>query len=125
MSNTFTAHAHRNEGWWSIRVEEDPGIITQTRRLDQIPDMVRDALILFPELTDDPENATINVIVEPESTIATEAAQATRDARKAQEKATALMRKAAKELSTQGLPYRDIGTLLGVSFQRAQKLATS
>ncbi|AEG82742.1 hypothetical protein [Corynebacterium ulcerans] len=128
MTNTFTALTERSEGWWSVQLKEDPGLLTQTRRLDQIADMVRDALELFPELTDDPENAIVNIeFREGESIadIANQAVQANQKAKQAQEEASQLMRQAAAELSKKGLSYRDIGTLLGVSFQRAQKLATT
>lgn len=57
--------------------------------------------------------------------IANQAVQANQKAKQAQEEASQLMRQAAAELSKKGLSYRDIGTLLGVSFQRAQKLATT
>lgn len=51
MENTYTAITEQGDDWWVIQLEEYPEIITQTRRLDQIPDMVRDALTLFPEIT--------------------------------------------------------------------------
>lgn len=126
MTNTFTARATRNEGSWSIRIDEEPGIITQTRRLDQIPDMVRDALELFLELSQDPSTATINVIVNNElNTRITAARKATEAAQKAQEEAAQQLRSVATDLRNQGLSLRDVGHLLGVSFQRAQQLATS
>lgn len=128
MTNTFTALTERGEGWWVIQLKEDPGLLTQTRRLDQIPDMVRDALELFPELTDDPYKDIVNIEFregEAIADIANQAVQANQAAKQAQEEASQLMRQAAAELSKKGLSYRDIGTLLGVSFQRAQKLATT
>ncbi|AEG80564.1 transcriptional regulator [Corynebacterium ulcerans] len=128
MTNTFTALTERSEGWWSVQLKEDPGLLTQTRRLDQIPDMVRDALELFPELTDDPYKDIVNIEFregEAIADIANQAVQANQKAKQAQEEASQLMRQAAAELSQKGLSYRDIGTLLGVSFQRAQKLATT
>ncbi|WP_368266840.1 transcriptional regulator [Corynebacterium ulcerans] len=128
MTNTFTALTERGEGWWVIQLKEDPGLLTQTRRLDQIADMVRDALELFPELTDDLYKDIVNIeFREGESIadIANQAVQANQAAKQAQEEASQLMRQAAAELSKKGLSYRDIGTLLGVSFQRAQKLATA
>lgn len=126
--NTFTALTERGEGWWVVQLKEDPGLLTQTRRLEQIPDMVRDALELFPELTDDPENATINIEFRDEEnplTIAGPAVQASQHAKQAQEEASQLMRQAAMKLSKNGMSYRDVGFLLGISFQRAQALATS
>ena len=41
--NKVTAIAQRSEGWWAIEVPEIPGLFTQTRRLDQVDKMVRDA----------------------------------------------------------------------------------
>lgn len=43
-------------------------------------------------------------------------------AKEAQEVSTRTMRQAARGLSTRGLSLRDIGVLLGVSFQHVQKL---
>jgi len=30
-------------GWWAVEVPDVPGLFTQARELDQIPEMVRDA----------------------------------------------------------------------------------
>ncbi len=61
---TYTAVATRDEGWWTISVKEVPGLFTQTRRLDQIEDMVRDALILFPEVESQPSTAEVDIVIE-------------------------------------------------------------
>ena len=66
MSETFTAVASRDEGWWVVQLEEEPGLLTQTRHFDEIPGMVRDALALFPELTSNPRDAQISVVVADE-----------------------------------------------------------
>lgn len=47
MAKDVTARVARSEGWWAISVEEIPGLFTQTRRLDQVADMVRDAASLL------------------------------------------------------------------------------
>ncbi|RSZ65522.1 transcriptional regulator [Corynebacterium hylobatis] len=126
MSGVYTARATREEGWWTVTVDEVPGLFTQTRRLDQIEDMVRDALALFPEIEADPENAAISTAVEADITAPAETARQLRAAaEQAQIEATKAMTATAKLLSSRGLPYRDIGHLLGVSFQQAQKLATA
>lgn len=125
MSTTYTAYATRSEGWWAVTVPTVDGLITQARRLDQIPDMVRDALRLFPEIND-ADTADVEVLVTgTEHDIATRARELNAAAKDAQERASAAMVGAARELAADGLPYRDIGELLGVSFQRAQKLATA
>ncbi|MGO2514995.1 MAG: transcriptional regulator [Corynebacterium variabile] len=124
MDNTFTARASRDEGWWTVTVDEVPGLFTQTRRLDQIPGMVLDALTLFPDITEDAKGAEVTVVPQgPAADAAHEAAELRNLAREAQEQATASMQAAARELSAGGLTFRDIGSLLGVSYQQAQKLA--
>lgn len=122
---TYTAKATRDEGWWTVEVEEVPGLFTQTKRLDQIPDMVRDALTLFPEIEDDPASAEVIVVPQGELGQWSQAARAKREAAdKARQDATSTMEETARAMYDQGIPYRDIGTLLGVSFQRAQTLTT-
>ena len=88
--NTYTARATREENWWTITVDEVPGLFTQAKRLDQIPSMVRDALTLFPEVETNPDQAQINVI--PDPTYADKAAMVIKlqhASQAAQEKATA------------------------------------
>ncbi|MBG9244898.1 transcriptional regulator [Corynebacterium belfantii] len=123
---TYTAKAFREEGFWGVQLVEHPNILTQTRRLDQIPNMVRDALKLFPEIEPHPEDVVIKVVVvgDIESQVA-EALELRRRATRAQEKATASMRSTAKALHAQGLTYRDVGQLLGVTHQTAKNLATA
>ena len=59
--NEFTARVQRDDGWWVAQLEEDPGVITQVRRLDQVGDAIRDALVLFPELTEAPDDTVIRL----------------------------------------------------------------
>lgn len=42
-----TAQARRRDGWWAVEVPEIPGLFTQAKRLDQIPNMVRDAAVML------------------------------------------------------------------------------
>ena len=122
--STYTAHATRSDGWWAVTVPAVDGLITQTRRLDQIEDMVRDALELFPDIEDDPGSAVIDIVVAgTPHDIASRARELNAAAKDAQAAATAAMSAAAHDLAAEGLPFRDIGQLLGVSFQRAQKMA--
>lgn len=58
-----TARAERSGQWWIVAVDEVDGLFTQTRRLDEIPDMVRDALTLCPEITSTPEDVEVEVVV--------------------------------------------------------------
>ncbi|MCF2707358.1 type II toxin-antitoxin system HicB family antitoxin [Arcanobacterium haemolyticum] len=121
---TYTAQATRTEGWWVVEVPEVPGLFTQAKRLDQIPDMVRDALTLFPEIEPYPGQADIRIEATGELGREAERVRQLREtARQAQTEATNELTRLTKELSEQGMPYRDIGTLLDISFQRANTLA--
>ena len=47
MNTTLTARCARSEGWWAVEVPEVPGLFTQARRLDQVPEAVVDAASLL------------------------------------------------------------------------------
>lgn len=126
MTTHLTAYATRSEGWWAISVPDVDGLFTQTRRLDQVPAMVRDALGLFPELGVDPSDTEISVVPTGDLRhLADEVRELRVEAEDAQSKATEAMRSGAKSLKRDGLSYRDIGAILGVSHQRAQQLAST
>lgn len=117
-----TAHATRTEGWWAVEVPDIDGLITQTRRLDQIDAAVRDAAELLGVDPDSLEVAVTTAV--PHGDDARAARELADTARAQQEQARTAMRTAARLLVDDGLPVRDVGHLLGVSFQQAQKLAT-
>jgi predicted RNase H-like HicB family nuclease/DNA-binding CsgD family transcriptional regulator len=120
----YTAIAERSGDWWAVRIDGLPGVFTQAKRLDQIPELAADAIGLW--LEKDP--ATIHVdlvsklgdrVLQREADLArrlrSEAAQVS--ARAATQTTSAVAR-----LSKSGLSYRDIGSLLGISYQRVEQL---
>lgn len=119
-----TAYATRSEGWWAIEVPQIDGLFTQARRLDQVPDMVRDAAELLDGVP--PDTLEVEVIPDvPHRDIADRARALAEHARATQEEASRAMREAARSLADDGLTVRDIGGILDVSFQRAQKLLST
>ncbi|MGH3481220.1 MAG: type II toxin-antitoxin system HicB family antitoxin [Nocardioidaceae bacterium] len=42
-----TANVTRSGDWWAIEVPEVPGVFTQAKRLDQVEEMVQDAVALM------------------------------------------------------------------------------
>lgn len=48
-----TATATRSGDWWAVEVAEIPGLFTQAKRLEQIPELVADAAALLghPDVT--------------------------------------------------------------------------
>jgi predicted XRE-type DNA-binding protein len=116
-----TAIATRSEGWWAIEVPDLPGLFTQSRRLDQVPNAVADAARLL--IDDD-----VDVVVKPvlsddlQRTVKQVRAEAS-EAEAAQRRAAADIRALVARLRTQGFSVRDVGTILGVSAQRVSQLA--
>lgn len=43
----ITAEAVRSGGWWCVWVPSMPGVLTQTRRVEEIRPMIRDAVALL------------------------------------------------------------------------------
>jgi predicted RNase H-like HicB family nuclease len=120
-----TAVAERSGGWWAVRVPELPGVFTQARRLDQVRAMVADAVSAFLDVP----SGEIKVEVEPK--LAVEVSQRLEEARaerlhadRLASNASDLLRQVARALAEDGLPERDIGSILGVSHQRAHQLLT-
>lgn len=124
--STYTARATREDGWWTIEVDEIAGLFTQAKRLDQIPEQVKDALELFPEIEPNPAAAMVRVVPTGEyGIVADEISHARQIAQNAQNAFNATVSTTAHTLHAQGLSYRDIGCLLGVSFQRAAQLVNA
>lgn len=118
---TYHALARRVGEFWAIYVD---GVgPTQARRLGEIEDMARD---LVASLTGvDLVSVDIDVRIELPDGVRHSLARA-KSARTTEEQARAeavrSYRSAAQELRDEGLTVREIGTLLGVSYQRAHQL---
>ena len=121
---TYRVDVERDGRFWLLRVPEVG--VTQARHLREVDTMARDLIAL----TTDSEPATFDLDVHVEVPAATrrhlQRAERLRDqARDSQSKAAAELRAAAQELAISGLPLRDIGQLLGVSYQRAHQLVSA
>jgi hypothetical protein len=122
--NTFTAHVERGSNqWWVAQLIEYPGVITQTKRLDQIADELRDALTLFPELTDSPETAVINLNIAGDAENQAQSARAELEQLRRKEN-TQLHKitQIAHNLAASGYNYRDIAYLLGITYGRVGQI---
>lgn len=119
-----TAVVQRVGKWWAVEVPEIPGLFTQAKRLDHVEEMVKDAAAL---LTGEPEDSfEVEVQVDTSNPqlnyLINEAKANTREAARLQAEASEKSRQAASELATEGLTVREIGEVLGLSFQRAHQL---
>ena len=119
-----TAKATRSGAWWAIEVPEVDGAFTQSKRLDQIPAMVADAVSLL----EDVPAADIDVVLDvdlgnPEVLAYVRSARAeVESAVRAQESAARSSRAAVARLRELGLSVRDTAVVLEISPQRVSQL---
>lgn len=120
----YTATAQRVAGgWWMVQCDQHPGALSQVRRLDQAVDVHREAIAF---VTSEPvEQVQVSVVPRLDSAAEDELAAvrrlsdaAARAANQAAEQRAAL----ARRLHEDGLTVRDIGQIMGVSYQRAGQL---
>ena len=125
---TYQATIERDGAWWMISVPEIDGL-TQARSLAEADKMARSLIAVT--LDTDPAEIGVSLTVSHIGDVPDVAAEveaitglrqrAARDEKEATAKATSL----AKRLAAQGVTVRDIGTILGVTFQRAHQLAST
>ncbi|MEJ2868010.1 type II toxin-antitoxin system HicB family antitoxin [Actinomycetospora sp. OC33-EN08] len=122
---TYTARATRdNDRYWLVHIPE-LGHYTQARTVSEIETMARDLIVTLKGLEPDAVDLEVDIQLpgtaqehlERVETLRTQEAEARRAA-------AAEARAAAAELKRAGLSLRDIGKLLGVSFQRASQLTS-
>ena len=114
------AVARRSGGWWAIEVPEIPGLFTQTRRLDQVEGMVRNAAQLL-----DCEISQVEVrpkLGKQDEKMLKELLAARAEADEAQVKASRLVREAIDALRKQGMTVRDVADIIGLTPQRVSAL---
>lgn len=119
---TYRVDVERGQKYWLVRVPEVDRS-TQARHLREVEAMARDLVAIMTDA--DPESFALDVHIELPGEVSAHLERSARlrdEAAKAQSEAAAESRAAARELAADGLPVRDIGIALGVSFQRAQQL---
>jgi DNA-directed RNA polymerase specialized sigma24 family protein len=121
----LTANCQRSGGWWAVDVPEVPGLFTQAKRLDQVAARVRDAATLLTDQPEDSFEVTVAPHLDGVSADVTAVKEARSRLRRAEAEAAVTNRRVAAKLAGQGLTVRDIGTILGVSPQRAHHLLQS
>jgi predicted RNase H-like HicB family nuclease len=115
------ANAERSGSWWVITVPEVPGLFTQVKHLNEVEDMVLDALaVLQPDKKEQPE-IEVKPIVDNEEVEEVKRLQLERQllAKKATSKSAAVV----KKLKNDGLTVRDIALILGCSAQTVSNLS--
>lgn len=118
------AKATRTGSWWAVEVPDVPGAFTQTKRLDQVPDMVADAVSLLLEIPAHEVEVHVQPIL-PDNLDAdlNDLFRLVQEANELQHKASERARDCVSQLKSRGLSVRDIGQVMGLSPQRISQLA--
>ena len=126
MRAGYTVEVERSGRWWAISVPELPGVHSQSRTLDGVERMAREAVALFLDVADGSFDVEVRRVLQPEvERVVHEAIVARSEALEQQRTASAKARAAARALRDRGLPQRDIGRLLKLSHQRVAQLLGS
>lgn len=136
--HTYDVTVTREDRWWMIDVPELNGhvsadgvinlsTITQARRLSDVP---KEALDFICTVTDSaPSQVGVAIAIRVDGIdVTTEAAKIAHDRELAERHAEAAQSQArnlARRLAHRGVAVRDVGAVLGVSFQRAQQLISA
>lgn len=118
----YRVDADRDGQYWHIRVPEVERS-TQARTLREIEPMARDLIAIMTDA--DPGSFELDVHLSLPEDVRQEldtAADLRKTAASAQSEAARLSRQAARRLHDLGLPLRDIGRVLGISYQRVHQL---
>jgi predicted RNase H-like HicB family nuclease len=121
----YVVEAVRDEdGWWIVEVPEVDGAMTQAPRLDQVEEMARDVVSLLLEVPADSFDLEIKPLLsEPLASQVTETRKLRAEAERSQLQAAAATGPLIEELLVGGFRVREIGQLLGITYQRAAQLA--
>lgn len=119
----YTATARRAGDWWMVQCDQLPGALSQVRSLAKAAEVHREAIAFVSGQPADEIEVEIRAELPPD--LAADLAAAERLAEAARndlDTASRKRREVARQLARQGVTVRDIGTLFGVSHQRAQQL---
>lgn len=120
--NRYTARVTRDGRFWLIHVPEID-YYTQARNLGEIEPMTRDLIALAADVEPDSFELDVDIAMPDEATEHLRRLEGLRATEaRARSEAAAELRAAAFVLKESGIPLRDLGKLLGVSYQRAGQL---
>lgn len=123
MMATFTVTAERGTGNWWVLEAPAVGAVSQVRRLDQAEDEMREAIAFLAQLPEDQVGIDLQpVLPDTYAELAQQASKQRRVAEGATQRANELTRQAALSLRAEGLTLREIGQIMGISYQRAAQI---
>lgn len=138
MNHTYRVNVTREDRWWMITVPELDGYTrpdgtintsdtTQARRLAEVSTQAVDFICTVTDSAPSEIDVDITITVGGIDVTA-RAGRVLEDRELAERHAAAALteaRELARDLAAHGVTVRDVGDVLGVSFQRAQQLITA
>lgn len=136
--HTYQVNVNRDDKWWMITVPElnryvaaDGSInlsdTTQARRVSEIAGQAQDFICTITDQA--PSEVGVNITITVDGIdVTTRAGRVANDRELAERHAAAAQEEArelARDLAAHGVAVRDVGEMLGVSFQRAQQLISA
>ncbi|MEE2059281.1 HicB family toxin-antitoxin system [Rhodococcus artemisiae] len=122
----YKVEVTRDGKWWMVSIPALDGL-TQARRISEAEQMARDYIAVTTDTRI--EDNTVTMHLDVEGVPASERADRIRidraEAARLEARALAEAKALAHDLAEQGVPVRDIGAILGVTFQRASQLVNS
>lgn len=124
MSESILVTATRQDGWWSVRADVPQAVVwTQTKRLDQVEDMSREAIAVALDVAESTIDVEVEFDIPADLLDLVEAAQTMSVvAARSQVLSTRMNHALAGALRNRGFSVRDIGMIMGVSAQRVSQL---
>jgi predicted RNase H-like HicB family nuclease len=125
LKPTYRVTAARAGRWWMISVRELAAVHSQTRRLDAVEPMAREAISLALRAPEDSFDVAVQKDLNSLGVLQApieDALRARETAEKAQQQASAAVRRAVREIRAAGYTARDAGMLLGLSNQRISQI---
>lgn len=124
---TYRVNVTREGRWWMVAIPELDEL-TQARRIGEAEAMARDLIALRTITAPDSFDIDMHVDVDdiPDAGARAEKIRnERREAERLERHALAESKVLARELADHQVPVRDIGEILGVTFQRASQLVNS
>jgi len=126
MKRIVTVTAQRSGKWWVLECAES-GSVSQCSTLTQADAEMREAIAFQMGLAEDAFDITVQIVAPMDFLLqVSEAEQLHSEAARLSRKAAVARARAAKTLSHHySMSIRDIGRVMGISYQRAQQLVAA
>ncbi len=120
---TVTAERGTSTGLWVLQCVEHPGAVSQTKRLAEADELMREAISFVANVDESDIDITLDVRTDTDAMrLLTDARAKRAESERLAAEAADQIAEAAGRLVRAGVSVRDTGHLLGVSHQRVSQL---